>query len=303
MTCTGFSWDETRNPTRMIGQVVFNGLVTGMIVALPAVALTLTYSIAKFPNFAIGAMLTAGAYLAYTLNGVAGVPLLAAALLAAPLSAVLAVGVDQAIFRQLRDRTAITLLVASMGVSFILENIARFAFGNSARSFDVPIARGQEIFGLRMNQEQMISAATAVGAMALIYIILRHTALGRAMRAVADNAPLAAVRGIDREKIIRSTWAIAGLLTGASGVLIGMDRAIDPLLGWNYVVTVFAAAILGGLGNPLGAGLAALTVGVIEEASTLVIPPNYRQVVSFVAIALLLLLRPQGLLGVQRIRK
>ena len=287
----------------MIGQVVFNGLVTGMIVALPAVALTLTYSITKFPNFAIGAMLTAGAYLAYVLNGVAGIPLLAAALLAAPLSAALAVGVDQAVFRQLRDRTAITLLVASMGVSFILENIARFAFGNGARSFDVPIARGQEILGLRMNQEQMISAATAVLGMVAIYIILRHTALGRAMRAVADNAPLAAVRGIDREKIIRATWAIAGLLTGAAGVLIGMDRAIDPLLGWNYVVTVFAAAILGGLGNPLGAGLAALTVGVIEETSTMLIPPNYRQVVSFLAIALLLLLRPQGLLGVQRIKK
>ena len=287
----------------MIGQVVFNGLVTGMIVALPAAALTLTYSITKFPNFAIGAMLTAGAYLAYVLNGVAGIPLLAAALLAAPLSAALAVGVDQAVFRQLRDRTAITLLVASMGVSFILENIARFAFGNGARSFDVPIARGQEILGLRMNQEQMISAATAVLGMVAIYIILRHTALGRAMRAVADNAPLAAVRGIDRETSIRATWAIAGLLTGAAGVLIGMDRAIDPLLGWNYVVTVFAAAILGGLGNPLGAGLAALTVGVIEETSTLLIPPNYRQVVSFLAIALLLLLRPQGLLGVQRIKK
>lgn len=287
----------------MIAQVVFNGLVTGMIVALPAVALTLTYSITKFPNFAIGAMLTAGAYLAYTLNAVAGLPMLWAALLAAPLSAGVAVGVDQTVFRRLRDRTAITLLVASMGVSFILENIARFIFGNSARSFDVPIARGQEIIGLRMNQEQMMSAATALAAMAGIYVILRHTALGRAMRAVADNAPLAAVRGIDREKIIRATWAIAGVLTGLAGVLIGMDRAIDPLLGWNYVITVFAAAILGGLGNPVGAGLAALTVGIVEETSTLLIPPNYRQVVSFLAIAFLLLLRPQGLLGVQRIRK
>lgn len=287
----------------MIAQVVFNGLVTGMIVALPAVALTLTYSITKFPNFAIGAMLTAGAYLAYTLNAVAGLPMLWAALLAAPLSAGVAVGVDQTVFRRLRDRTAITLLVASMGVSFILENIARFIFGNSARSFDVPIARGQEIIGLRMNQEQMMSAATALVAMAGIYVILRHTALGRAMRAVADNAPLAAVRGIDREKIIRATWAIAGVLTGLAGVLIGMDRAIDPLLGWNYVITVFAAAILGGLGNPVGAGLAALTVGIVEETSTLFIPPNYRQVVSFLAIAFLLLLRPQGLLGVQRIRK
>ena len=287
----------------MIAQVIFNGLVTGMIVALPAVALTLTYSITKFPNFAIGAMLTVGAYLGYILNANLGLAMIWAALIAAALSGAIAVGCDQAVFRQLRDRTAITLLVASMGLSFILENIARFIFGNGARSYDVPIARGQELFGLRVNQEQMITAATAVAAMAAVYVILRHTALGRAMRAVSDNAPLAAVRGIDREKIIRATWAIAGVLTGLAGILIGLDRAIDPLLGWNYVVTVFAAAILGGLGNPLGAGIAALTVGIVEESSTLLIPPNYRQVVSFVAIAVLLLLRPQGLLGVQRIKK
>ena len=96
---------------------------------------------------------------------------------------------------------------------------------------------------------------------------------------------------------------MTGLLIGIAGVLAGMDRAIDPLLGWNYVVTVFAAAILGGLGNPLGAVIGALTVGVVEETSTLVIPPNYRQVVSFMVIALLLLIRPQGLLGMQRLRK
>jgi branched-subunit amino acid ABC-type transport system permease component len=96
---------------------------------------------------------------------------------------------------------------------------------------------------------------------------------------------------------------IAGVLTGAAGVLAGLDRAIDPLLGWNYVVTVFAAAILGGLGNPFGAVLGALTLGVVEETSTLVIPPNYRQVVSFCAIAFLLLLRPQGLLGTVRVKK
>ena len=98
-------------------------------------------------------------------------------------------------------------------------------------------------------------------------------------------------------------WVIAGALTGTAGVLAGLDRAIDPLLGWNYVVTVFAAAILGGLGNPLGAVLGALTVGIVEETSTLIIPPNYRQVVSFVAIAVLLLVRPQGLLGTARVKK
>ena len=287
----------------MIGQVVLNGLVTGMVVALPAVALTLIYGILKFPNFAIGAMLTVGAYLALALNVYLSLPVFIAAAIGAAVFAVIAVGIDQAVFRPLRERSAITLLVASMGVSFVLENIVRFIFGNGARSYELPLARPKLVFGLRINDEQMVTAAAVIVAMAAVYVLLRHTPLGRAMRAVSDNAPLAAARGIDRERIVRWTWVIAGILTAAAGVLAGMDRAIDPLLGWNYIVTVFAASILGGLGNPVGAVLGALTVGVVEETSTLVIPPNYRQIVSFCVIALLLLMRPQGLFGTQRIRK
>lgn len=287
----------------MISQVVLNGFITGMIIALPAIALTLTYGILKFPNFAIGALLTAGAYLALVGNTMLHLPLLVSACAAAVGLAAIVVVVDRLVFQPLRERTTITLLVASMGVSFVLENIARFIFGNSARSFEAPIVRSQTILGLRINFEQIVTAATALAGMLVVYVILRHTPLGRAMRAVSDNPALAAVRGIDRERIVRWMWVIVGVLTAAAGLLAGLDRAIDPLLGWNYVVTVFAAAILGGLGNPLGAVLGALTLGVVEETSTLLIPPNYRQVVSFLAIAFLLLVRPQGLLGAVRVRK
>jgi branched-subunit amino acid ABC-type transport system permease component len=274
-----------------------------MLVALPAIALTLTYDILKFPNFAIGAMLTVGAYIAFALNAWLALPLLWSALLGAVAFAAVAVVIDQAVFRPLRERSAITLLVASMGVSFVLENIVRFIFGNQARSYEIPLARPHELLGVQVNAEQVITALTAFSAMAAVYVVLQHTWLGRAMRAVSDNTALAAVRGINPGRIVRWTWALTGVLVGLAGVLAGMDRAIDPLLGWNYLVTVFAAAILGGLGNPFGAVLGALTVGVVEETSTLVIPPNYRQVVSFIAIALLLLARPEGLLGMQRLRR
>lgn len=287
----------------MIAQVVLNGLITGMIVALPAISLTLTYGILKFPNFAIGAMLTTGAYFAFVCNTWFQLPLLWSAVLAAAALAATNLAVDRLVFAPLRERTAITLLVASMGVSFVMENVARFVFGNSARSFEIAIAKPERFWNLRINVEQIYTALTALLAMVAVYVILRHSSLGRAMRAVADNPALAAVRGIDRERIVGWTWVIAGLLTGAGGVLAGLDRAIDPLLGWNYVVTVFAAAILGGLGSPTGAVLGALTIGVVEETSTLVIPPNYRQVVSVCAIAFLLLLRPQGLLGTARVKK
>src|SRR4051794_131521 len=163
MISTSSIWDDgggqrpcariipTRSKSPMTGQVVLNGLVTGMVVALAAVALTLIYGILKFPNFAIGAMLTAGAYLALAFNVYLSLPVLYAAAAGGAVFAVIAVGTDQAVFRPLRERSAITLLVASMGVSIVLETIARFVFGNGARSFELPLARPKLVLGLRIN--------------------------------------------------------------------------------------------------------------------------------------------------------
>ena len=111
------------------------------------------------------------------------------------------------------------------------------------------------------------------------------------------------MRGIETARIGRLTWALAGALAGLAGTLAAADRAVEPLLGWSYQIPVFAAAILGGLGNPAGAVLGALVIGVAEELSTLVLPVNYRQVVSFSLIVLLLLFRTQGLLGAKAVRK
>ena len=118
-----------------------------------------------------------------------------------------------------------------------------------------------------------------------MYLLLTRTPIGRAMRAVADNPQLALVRGIESPRVIRWTWFIAGLLLGVGGVLIGMDRALEPLMGSNYLVAVFAAAILGGLGSPLGAFVGAMLIGIVSELSTLVMPPNYRIGIPLVVIA------------------
>lgn len=287
----------------MIAQHILNGLVTGAIVALPALALTVIFGILRFPNFAMGAMLTVGAYAAWVANVLLGAPLLLAAAFSALFLGLLCAGCDKLVFARLRDRGAITLLVASMGLAFVLENICRFAFGNDARNFDVAVARPIRWQGLRINHEQLTIAITVTACLVAIFVLLRFTPLGRAMRAVADNPPLAAVRGIERESIARITWMLAGAVTALSGVLVGLDRAIDPLVGWNYQISMFAAAILGGLGSPIGAVIGALTIGVAEELSTLVIPSHYRQAVAFAVIVLLLLFRPHGLFGKKAIRK
>jgi branched-subunit amino acid ABC-type transport system permease component len=287
----------------MVAQILFNGLVTGAIVALPALALSVIFGILRFPNFAIGAMLTVGAYLAWAANTIWGNPLFQSTLIAAGGLAIICAICDKAVFSPLRDSGPITLLVASMGLAFVLENACRFAFGNDARNFNVPIARPVRWLGLRVNREQLVISVTVASCLLAIFLLLRYTPLGRAMRAIADNAPLAAVRGIERERIVTITWLFTGALTAIAGVLIGLDRAIDPLTGWNYQISTFAAAILGGLGSPFGAVAGALMIGVVEELSVLVIPSNYRQAIAFTMIVVLLLFRPQGLFGTVAIRK
>ena len=287
----------------MVAQLILNGFVTGLLLALPALALTLTFGILKFPNFAIGSMLTLGAYAAWVGNSLLGMPLAAAAVVAALAMAGIAMVCDVLVFSRLRDRGSITLLVASMGLSLVLENICRFAFGNSTRNFDFAVARPFRWHGVRINHEQLITAIVVVICVVLLQLLLYASPLGRAMRAVADNPALAAVRGVERQTIARITWCLAGCLAALSGVLAGLDRAVDPLLGWNYQIPIFAAAILGGLGSPTGAIAGAIVIGLTEELSTLVLPTNYRQIVSFAVILGLLLVRTQGLFGRKAVRK
>jgi len=287
----------------MIAQLVLNGFVTGLLLALPAVALTLMFGILKFPNFAVGAMLTFGAYAAFVANSLFGMPLAVAAVVAAAAMAAVAMLADVLVFARLRDRGSITLLVASMGVALVLENICRFSFGNATRNFVFEVARPTRWHGVRINQEQLITAVAVIVCVILLQLLLHASPLGRAMRAVADNPSLAAVRGIERQTIVRITWCIAGCLTALAGVLAGLDRAVDPLLGWNYQIPIFAAAILGGLGSPTGAVVGAIVIGLAEELSSLVVPINYRQIVSFAVILVLLLVRTQGLFGRRAVRK
>ena len=286
-----------------MGQLIINGLGTGLIIALPALALTLVFGILRFPNFAIGSMLTVASYIAWTFNTHLGMSLFSAAVITVFLFPLVALLCDFLVFRPLRERDGITLLVASMGLSFLLENVCRLIFSNDARNFDIPLSRPNRFFGLRISDEFITVAIVSITAMIIVYFILQHSRLGRAMRAIADNPNLALARGIEAGRIISATWIVVGALIAVSSVLIGMDRAIDPQLGWNYIIVCFAAAIVGGLGNPVGAVTGAILLGVVGELSTLFVEPNYRAAISFLAIALVLLFRPQGLFGVKEIVK
>lgn len=285
-----------------MAQALLNGLVSGLLIALPAIALSLTYGVLNFANFSIAAMITTGAYLAYVANVSLGLTIWAAAPVAAIGLALVVVLIQRVVYGRIGN-DHITLLVASMGVAFVLENVMRFVFGADVRTLDVPVARPIIFSGLRLNHEQLTIAIASLISMAVVAIILKHTKLGRAMRAISDDSSLAEVRGVSFQRTVDWTWVISGVLAAFAGVLIALDATVEPLMGANYLVSVFAAAVVGGIGNPYGAVVGALAIGLIEETSALAVSTTYRQGVSFLVLIAVLLVRPQGIFGTARINR
>jgi len=280
-----------------IAQYVFNGLVTGGILALPSVAFSLLWRLLRFPNFAVSTYLTVGAYAALVLNAGAHVPLEVAWLGALAVTGVVALAVDRVAFRPMRDRRPFSLAIASIGVAFVLENVVRFVWGNDFRAYDVPVTRAASVAGLRVGRDQLLVLGAALGLMALAQTFLRRTRLGVAMRATADNPLLAAVKGVPTDRVIAVATVGGGALAGGAGVFLGLDASIDPLMGGGLIISVFAAAILGGIGSAPGALAGAMIVGIVEEAGTLLVPPTYKTAIGFVIILTVLLVRPTGLAG------
>jgi branched-subunit amino acid ABC-type transport system permease component len=280
-----------------VAQYLFNGLVTGGILALPAVAFSVLWKLLRFPNFAVGAYLTIGAFAALAANHGLGWRIEWAWLIALGVTGGIAWAVDRAAFRPMRDRRPFALAIASIGVAFVLENAVRFVWGNDYRSYDVPVTRALVWAGLRVGREQLMILGVTVPLVLLLQAFLGWTRLGIAMRATADNPSLARVKGLPTERIVGLASFGGGALAGGAGVFLGLDTTIDPLLGTGLIIAVFAAAILGGIGSAPGALLGALIVGVMEETSTILIPPTYKSAVGFAVILLMLLIRPQGLTG------
>ena len=280
-----------------IAQYVWNGVVTGGILALPAVAFSLLWRLLRFPNFALSTYLTVGAYVALMLNQHARASIELAWLGAFVVTGAVALAVDRVAFRPMRDRRPFSLAIASIGVAFVLENVVRFAWGNDFRSYDVPVTRATSVAGLRVGRDQLFILAVATVLMALAQTFLRRTRLGIAMRATADNPQLAAVKGVPTERVIALATLGGGALAGGAGVFLGLDASIDPLMGGGLIISVFAAAILGGVGSAPGALAGALIVGIMEEVGTLVVPPTYKTAIGFLIILAVLLVRPQGLAG------
>jgi branched-chain amino acid transport system permease protein len=280
-----------------VPQLILNGVMSGAILIAPAIGLTAIYAVLRFPNFAVASHATVGAFAGYLANVMLGWPLVPAALMAFLTAGVVGVASDWLVLRPLRPAGLITATIASVALTIALENLVRLGFGNELRDFDLPIERDWHFGGMRIGPQQLEDLAIAAVAVAVLFGFLRFTRMGKAMRAVADNPRLAAIKGIDAEFVAVLVNFVAMGLAGLGGMLIGLETSIDPLTGFRALLAVFAAAVVGGLGSIPGAVVGALSIGVAEELSLLVLPPDYRTVVGFIAILLVLTLRPRGILG------
>jgi branched-chain amino acid transport system permease protein len=302
-------------------QLIADGLVIGSVVALGAIGLTMTFALLKFSNFGHGELMTWGAYIAFT--GLAffvaagggpmtpigpfsfGWQLVVALALAVALTAMLALLVDWLLFTRLRLRRSepIVLVMASFGAALALRNILLFLWGPIpdyySREIQIAIRflPRDVMGGLRITPDQLlvlgVTAATVIG----LHLFLTFSTLGRAMRAVAGNPDLARVAGIDTRRVIRWTWIIGAGLAAMAGVMAGLTVQVRPTIGMDLLLPLFAAAILGGIGNVYGAVLGGLIVGLAESFATPLVGAEYRAAVSFLVLIVLLLFRPTGLLG------
>jgi neutral amino acid transport system permease protein len=259
-------------------------------------------SVARIPNFAHGEILTAGAYAAYVANE-HGANFWLSALAAAAAGGVVAFLMNALLLQPFARRKPklLILFILTIAASLIIQNVILLFFTGNSLAYRLPQSAPHNIGPFLLTSLNLLTIGLAVVVMAAVHVLLKYTKFGKAQRAVADSRDLARVTGINSEGIIRLTWLIDGVIAGFAGFLLGISSGtLSPTLGQGYLLVIFAAAILGGIGKPYGAMAGALVIGLAMEISALYIPASYKEAVAFGLLILTLLARPNGIFAAPR---
>ena len=282
-------------------QLILNGIIAGSIYALFAVGLTMVYGVFRFINFAHGELIAWGAYLALLFTQTLfTLPIYYAVLPALALTVFIGLAQERYVYRPLRHGNRITLLIASIGLSYLLRNAIRIIWGSDLMTYGLRPMRGIAFAGLSITPTQVSMMVAAVFFLASLYFILTRTMLGKSLRAVADNMELAAIMGINMKQVSFTVWVLASVFAGVGGILLALDTNLEPIMGLTNLIKAFAAVLLGGAGNVWGALLGGLCIGISENLGVAFVSPGYKDFISFAIIILVLLFRPKGLFGVLR---
>jgi neutral amino acid transport system permease protein len=285
-----------------VAQATVAGLVTGAYFALGATGLSIVYGTLRLPNFAHGDLLTFGVYIAFWAS-TAGLPFLVAAAAGLAITAVLTVATELVLWRPMRARRAslFQLILITIGLSFLIRNSIQFIWGGQPQSLPVDVIQSVTFLGLYIGRTELIATIVGFTAIVLVALMLRFTSLGKQMRALADNQDLAEATGIDTDRIIIITWIFAGILAALAGILYGASIGqLTPTIGSLLLLSLFGAAVLGGIGNAYGALLGGIVLGLGQEWAVLYVDPRWKIAVGFVVLIVTLIVRPQGIFGAER---
>jgi branched-subunit amino acid ABC-type transport system permease component len=278
-------------------QFLWFGLVTGSLIALGALGLTLIFGILDFINIAYGEYMALGAFIAFGLNTQVGLPIVVSGVVAVAAMGPIAIALDKAVFQHFRNRSAIVLLVVSIGLSFVLRNVIRVVWGSGSQRFDVPIEEAPTYLGVQILPDQVAIVVLSLVVLGLTFVLLRRTDIGIAMRAASEDTDLARIRGVDTERLVLYVWLVGGAIAAVAGVMLGLDSQLRPTMGFLALIPIFAAVILGGIGDPVGAVVGGYAIGLLQELSVVVIPSEYKPLVGLALLVVGLLTRPDGLFG------
>ncbi|HPQ45469.1 MAG TPA: branched-chain amino acid ABC transporter permease [Syntrophales bacterium] len=280
-------------------QLLLNGMVAGSVYAMFAVGLTMVYGVFRFINFAHGELIAWGAYLVLLFYlEPCSLPLYAAVVPALLVTVLIGLAQDRFVYKPLRHSSHITLLIASIGLSYLLRNAIRLIWGSDLMTYGLGLTRGISFAGLSITWIQIAMVGAALVFLGFLYILLNFTILGKSLRAVSDNMDLADIMGISMKRIGLTVWLLASVFAGTGGILLALDTNLEPMMGLTNLIKAFAAVLLGGAGNVWGALLGGLFIGIAENVGVAFFSPGYKDFISFAVIILMLLFRPRGIFGI-----
>ncbi len=281
-------------------QLFAEGIKFGLIIAITSVGLSLIFGTTGLVNFAHGELVTFGAIIAWTINVLLGIPLVPAGIIAMLVGGISGYLLDRGLWSPLRKRGTglIAMLVISIGLSLLLRSAFNFQFGGRTRPFaQYAVQRAVDVGPFQLAPKDILSILLSVAVLVGVALVLQRTRIGKAMRAVADNNDLAESSGIDVERVIGFVWFFGAALATLGGILLGLAEQVSFQMGFQLLLLMFAGVTLGGLGTAYGALLGSLVVGLFVQLSTLVVSPELKNVGALLILILILLVRPQGILG------
>jgi neutral amino acid transport system permease protein len=280
---------------------IMSGIKFGLLVALAALGLSLIFGTTGLTNFAHGELITLGAILAYAANVGLGLPVIWAGVVAVLASALFGWAQDRGLWRPLRKRGTglIAMMIVSIGFGLLLRNFFQYTVGSSRKSLDQYVSQTRKDYWfIQLADKELAIILIALVTIIVTCVVLMKTRLGKAMRAVSDNPALSASSGMQVDRVISSVWILGTALTGLSGVLLAINSQINFLMGFKLLLLVFAGVTLGGLGTIWGALFGSMIIGLMVEVGPLFgVPSSIKEVGALVVLILVLLIRPQGLLG------